>query len=403
MKRLLISCLLFTGLIASGKNTVTVTFQHQGLTINGRLQLPDGSGPFPVVIVNPGSGANDKDGTLPMSGGYAPCLYPGLLGQTLKPYLGLSEAISDSGYAVLTYDKVEYTYPNPGIINFEKLWLPVKSAIAYLKTRSDIDTAQIVLLGHSEGSSLIPYIAASEPGIKALISLAGPRQPLDSMIAYQLYHFAQLCNGDTAAAAAQGTQILQYFADVRSGNYSSATPAMFGVGPAVWDTYLDVVDSVSYRYNLAALPTLFIGLGDDLNVPVSTELSRFQDEITIPADFYALPGLNHYLTTSGNPAVSQMLTDTIIHWLRGKILLSVPETPAAGSPITLSRSGRKWLVSSAEKLTLLVVSDIFGRVVRRTDCNGFSCTIDLDDLAVGNYIISVVTGKRKSSFKVNVN
>src|SRR5690606_29101624 len=106
---------------------------------------------------NPGTGANDRNGTIPMQGGNIACLYPGLVGQTLTPYKDLSEALSDSGYAVLTYDKVEYTYPNPSPITFRKLWLPVESAIQYLKTRADIAPG-VILMGHSEGGTLIPYL-----------------------------------------------------------------------------------------------------------------------------------------------------------------------------------------------------------------------------------------------------
>ena len=164
------------------KTSLNVTFTHDGLTVNARIQIPDGSGPHPVIIIGPGSGANDKDGTIPMVGGNVACLYPGLLNNTLTPYKDLSEALSDSGYAVLTYDKIEFTHPTT-TISFYRIWMPIKSAIAYLKTRNDVDTNQIILIGHSESSGTIPYIARTEPGVKALISLAGPRRPIGSSVA----------------------------------------------------------------------------------------------------------------------------------------------------------------------------------------------------------------------------
>jgi len=295
-----------------------VTFIHEGKTVYGTLTVPGSNGPYPCVIINPGSGANDRDGTLPLSGGNAACLYPGLLNETLRPYRQLAEALTDSGYAVLRYDKLEYTYTSPsalGAITFNKLWLPVMSAVDFLKTRNDIDTNNIILLGHSEGSSLIPLIARMRGDVKALISVAGPRTPFDSLLAWQLVYIADTCNGDLPTAQAQANQILDYFNTIRSNTWNAGTPSFAGVPAAVWYDYIQVIDSVAVNYNLAGLPSLFLGFGKDFNVPL-TELARFQNEISISGDFWSLSDLNHYMTTQSDPNLSAQLRDTIIYWLR---------------------------------------------------------------------------------------
>ncbi len=385
------------------KTTVPVSFQHEGLTLSGRLQIPDGNGRYPVIVIHPGSGSNDKNGTAPMTGANVACLYPGLLNDTLRPYLELSEALSDSGYAVFTYDKVEYTYANPLPLTFAKLWLPVKSAVAYLKTRNDIDTSQIVLLGHSEGSSIIPYIARSESGIKALISLAGPRRPIDTILAYQLVYIAQTCNGDVPTAQLYGDQILQYCGNIRSGNYTSSTPPLMGVPPDVWKKYLGVVDSVSINYNLAGKKTLFIGLGDDFNVPVTTEIPRFQHEITTPADFYIIPGLNHFITTPTDPSVSETLTDTIVHWLRDKIAPVSVKLLLDKHQVSVSVHN-KTVDVSAEGATLrsVTIYDLKGSRLFTQQCNASRCSVALGHISSGVYIIEVVTpaGKLARKFAI---
>ncbi len=380
---------------ASAKQNISVTFSHTSLTVNGRLQLPDGSGPFQVVVINPGTGANDKDGTLTLTGGNALCLFPGIHGNTLTPYLGLSEALSDSGYAVLTYDKIEYTYPNPSPISFERLWLPVESAIRYLKTRSDIDTSNIILLGHSEGSSIIPFIARKFPEVKALISLAGPRRPLDTLLAYQLENIATICNGDVQAAINDGNQILQYVSDIRNGLWNISTPPLFGVSAAVWSDYFKVVDSVAINYNIANRKTLFIGLGDDINVPVNIELPRFQQEVSINATYYNLPGLNHYLTTASTPSTSEALTDTIVYWLRTNIFpLSVAELPAGEEGITVVVNEDNVSINTVDELiTGVVLTDVAGRVLNALEPRRRSIELPLPEQA-GVFILSVQTNKR---------
>lgn len=326
MKKLSILLLasLLVSIIPQAQTSQNITFMHEGKTIYGTFTKPSTGSDHPTIIINPGSGANDRDGTIPMVGGNIACLYPNLLNDTLKPYAQLGEALVDSGYTVLRFDKIEYTYTSPsslGPITFEKLWLPVNSAISYLKTRSDVDTNNIVLIGHSEGSSLIPYIAKQRTDVKALISVAGPRTPFDSLLAYQIVHFADSCNGNVMQAQAQASQILQYFNTVRTNSWDSTTPPFAGVPASEWYKYIKITDSVAINYNQADLPTLFLGLERDLNVP-NEELTRFENDVTITNDFWMIPNLNHYMTTYTSPDVSQALTDTIIHWLRKNVLLS---------------------------------------------------------------------------------
>jgi dienelactone hydrolase len=298
-----------------------ITFMHEGKTVFGTFTTPDGSGKFPTIIINPGSGANDRDGTLPLSGGNAECLYPDLAGETLKPYKELAEGLVDSGFAVLRYDKLEFTYPTTlGTITFRKLWLPVEIAIDFIKTRSDVDTNNIVLLGHSEGSSLIPFIAKDRTDIKALISVAGARTPFDTIFTDQIVYFARICDGDTIAAKSQADQILDYYEFVRNGQ-CNLLPSLFGVPPCVWEDYFDATDPVAQNYNESDLPTLFIGLGLDINVPPA-ELIRFEEEVNITDDFWSIPDLIHFMTPADDPHISPTLIDTIVYWLRENDVVS---------------------------------------------------------------------------------
>jgi hypothetical protein len=308
------------------QQTYPVTFVHDGLTVNGTFTTPIGTGPFPTIVINPGTGANDRNGTIPVVGGNFPCLYPHLVGDTLRPYKQLGDALTDSGYAVLRYDKLEFTYHPSALapITFHKLWLPVESAIDYVKTRDDVDTNRIVLIGHSEGSSLIPFIAKERSDIAALISLGGPRSPLDTLLADQLRFITRECNGDTIAAEFQVMQILAYFEVIRTNMWNILTPSLFGVPASAWYDYIRTVDSVAINYNLNSLPTLFIGFGLDINVPPS-ELDRLQQEVTITDDFWRLPDLVHFMTTSDEPDVPMALTDTIVYWLRQNVQTGVDD------------------------------------------------------------------------------
>jgi dienelactone hydrolase len=400
--------LLFLPALAGAQQAYDVTWLHAGKTVHGTFRTPGGPGPFATIILNPGSGANDRHGTIAMIGPTVACLYPDLLGDTLRPYRQLAEALVDSGFAVLRYDKLEYTYTSPGAlgaISFAKLWLPVASAINYVKTRPDVDTSRIVLLGHSEGSSIIPFIAQSRDDVSALISLAGPRTPFDSLYAYQIVHFTQLCGGNLAAAQAEAAATLAYFNVIRTNTWNAATPPRFGVPASAWYDYVRATDSVAIRYNAVDLPTLFIGLGNDLNVPPS-ELVRFQDEITIGADFYSLPGLNHYLTPNDNPNVSQVLTDTIVYWLRQQGFYTVGTRPEPGGDFALevypnpftTRLELAW-PGEVEPPTVLTLYNAGGQAVfaRNLPADGRGMlTLELPDLPPGLYTLEALSPRGRA-------
>jgi len=398
--------LLLLTVVTKAQQSYPVTFNHDGEIVHGTLTTPDGTGPIPTIIINPGSGANDRDGTIEMIGENIQCLYPDLLNNTLKPYKELSDALVDSGYAVLRYDKLEFTYHPTSLfpITFHKLWLPVESAIGYVKTRTDVDTNNIILIGHSEGSSLIPLIAKDRSDIKALISIAGARTPFDSILAYQLVNIAYTCNGDTTLARFQANQVLNYFNIIRTNNWNAGTPPIFGVAANVWYDYVLATDAVADHYNLVNLPTLFIGLGLDINVPPS-ELIRFQNEVSITEDFWSIADLNHYMTPNNDAHVSETLTDTMIYWLR-QLELSSSTNDLANSATSMeifpnpvsSNLSLAVQCDGSRNVTLMVYNMLGENVYMIQDnCDGGEYTkgIDLSFLPGGIYLLNVTIDDKR--------
>src|SRR4029079_10885726 len=131
--RLVAFCLFICCIIsfkAFGQVAYEIQFAHDGKIVHGTFSAPSANGKFPTIIIAPGSGPNDRNGTFTLSDSTSKCLYPEIADETLQPYKQLSEALVDSGFAVLRYDKLEYTYTPAqlGTITFHKLWLPVESA-----------------------------------------------------------------------------------------------------------------------------------------------------------------------------------------------------------------------------------------------------------------------------------
>lgn len=393
----------------SGIVAESVNFFHGGCNFRGTLYWPDSEGAHPVAVLIPGSGQNDRHGTLQMVGGNVECLYLGLLGSTIRPYRDLARGLAESGYGVLTYDELGISCPSfPGPFSFENLWMPVESALEFLRTHDKTNNDRVFLIGHSEGGMLVPYVSLRNPDVSAVVSLAGPRTPLDSILAYQLVEIAQRCNGNVAEAQSQADQILSYFNFVRLG--LPGLPDFAGASAQVWRKYLQVSDSVSINFDLLNVPTLMVGMRDDLNVPLS-EQERFRNELNSPLiDFYEIEGLNHYMTTADVPSVSLQLIDTIVEWLSRSLISSILEHELLENELNLhifpnpgSESVAITLPESSEPGSVLEIYDSLGRLILThsgispTEGNNFM--LDISNFRPGNYFlilrsdIKVYTGK----------
>jgi hypothetical protein len=66
----------------------------------------------------------------------------------------------------------------------------IRAAVAYLRTRPEIDAARIGLVGHSEGAQIAPIVAADDSVVRAVVMVAGPsrvgRRISDAQIAYAM-------------------------------------------------------------------------------------------------------------------------------------------------------------------------------------------------------------------------
>lgn len=130
------------------------------VTLAGTFTSPKTNKKHPVVILITGSGPQDRDQTF--------------VGH--KTFLVLADYLTKQGIAVLRYDD-RGTSESTGTFSTattEDFANDVVAAVDYLKTRNDIDTKNIGLIGHSEGGIIAPLAAnKTKNDIAFIISLAG--------------------------------------------------------------------------------------------------------------------------------------------------------------------------------------------------------------------------------------
>ena len=76
----------------------------------------------------------------------------------------------------------------------------VSVAIAFLKSRPEVDVRRIAIVGHSLGGTLAPRIAPMNPSVSQIVILAGATRPLADIVVAQVEYLAGL-NGPVDDAA----------------------------------------------------------------------------------------------------------------------------------------------------------------------------------------------------------
>lgn len=165
------------------------------LTLAGTLTKPRGAGPHPAVVLISGSGPQDRD--------------EAIMGH--RPFLVLADHLTRQGIAVLRYDDrgVGRSTGDFAAATHSDFVTDALAAVAWLKTRKDIDPKRLGLVGHSEGGIVAPLAAVQQPGdIAFIVLLAGVGVPMDELLVRQIQDISRVMGADAEtlrkSAASQG-------------------------------------------------------------------------------------------------------------------------------------------------------------------------------------------------------
>ncbi|WP_067829940.1 alpha/beta hydrolase family protein [Nocardia inohanensis] len=281
-----------------------VSYPSGDITIAGTLTEPNTGGPFPAVVLITGSGAQDRNESL--------------LGH--KPFLLLADTLTRAGYAVLRTDDrgVGGTGGNLDHSGYQALADDVGESVKFLRGRSEIDTARIGLLGHSEGGYLAPlYASRPDSGVAFAILMAGPSVP-GSEVVLEQNRLILRAQGASSEKISEQVGFLSGLTNIfRTGDldaakrfaheHNDALPAEERVSDEEIDAMVTQYSSALFTYDpapaLSALriPVLAFYGSKDLQVPAAQNEGPARTLLAADPDatVQVFDGLNHLMQPAG--------------------------------------------------------------------------------------------------------
>ncbi len=290
---------------------VTFPSLAAGVTLAGTLTIPQGNGPFPAVVLICGSGPHDRDESL--------------LGH--KPFLVLSDYLTRKGVAVLRYDKrgIGKSTGNYATATTADFADDAEGALRYLKTRSEADPRHIGLIGHSEGGTIAPIVAARNKDVDFIILMAGTGVPGDQILVEQ-HRLIALTMGMAPDEVEKQAKREREFIDLVEREKDNAVVekevrARMGagvpdaqIGPMVkeltsaWFRYFFTYDPATSLRKVQC-PVLALNGSLDLQVPPKQNLPAIRKALEEGGNKHyevdELPGLNHLFQTAKTGAPSE--------------------------------------------------------------------------------------------------
>jgi uncharacterized protein len=264
----------------------------------GTLTVPNGAGPFPVVLLVHGSGPNDQDESLGPN----------------RPFRDIAEGLATKGVAVLRWDKRTLHLGGidvkPDDITVKEEYLDdVAMAVAFAKTQPNLDPKRIFVLGHSQGGWLLPWFLEQSPDVRGGIALAANARHMLDVLVPQYEYLAKL--DDDRIGPLEQVQIdsvrdkVLHAKEKTLARDKPKSELPLNIPAAYW-LALQSYDAVAAAKKIKQ-PLLFLNGGRDYQVTVKDELELWKTGLAGRADTETkvYPTLNHaFIAGEGKPGPS---------------------------------------------------------------------------------------------------
>ncbi|HEY0308047.1 MAG TPA: alpha/beta fold hydrolase [Acidobacteriaceae bacterium] len=261
--------------------------------LHGTLTLPNGTGPFPAVVLVAGSGPEDQDEST----------------ATNKPFKDIAWGLASRKVAVIRYNKRTQEHGKElqahmvGFTVNEESVDDARAAVALLAKQPEIDARQIFVLGHSMGGTLAPRIAQGDQEVAGLVILAGTTRQLERVVVDQLKYIAGLQGQITPEAQKQIDDAERSAREIESSTLAADTKLDILGSPIPGSYFLDL-----RNYHPAAvaaqlkIPMLILRGDHDYQV-TAEDMNGWRNALSGKPNvtWKVYPGLYHLFMASSSP------------------------------------------------------------------------------------------------------
>jgi uncharacterized protein len=318
------------------------------ISYGATITIPNGTGPFPAVLLLTGSGQQNRDEEV---AGH-------------KPFAVIADHLTRNGFIVLRVDDrgMGKTTGDPRSSTSRDFADDAIVSVNYLKSRKEVNQKKIGLIGHSEGGMLAQMVAAERNDISFVVMLAAPGIAIKKLL-YEQNEAILLKSGLPKEYVTAYLELYQSIIDTSMSSedktrradiervvetWISRTPAHVvraTTGIADESSKANFVNAFTgqltspwFRYfvtydpgpNLKKLDAsvLAINGSEDVQVPPDSNLSGIETALRAGKSKFIvkkLPGLNHLFQecktctiaeyTKLDQTISPILLDTMSQWL----------------------------------------------------------------------------------------
>jgi pimeloyl-ACP methyl ester carboxylesterase len=270
----------------AGQQELEVVVDRTAGPLAGTLLLPAGPGPWPAVLLLPGSGPLDRDSDA--------------RGVPLGITKAVAHALAEAGIASYRYDK-RGVGASPGDWRRPGLWELADDARAALRTlaaRAEVDPSRVVLLGHSEGAVLAASIAAAgSTSLAGVVLLSVPARAGEDVLVWQAQQVAAgLPAPGRLALRVLRTDLVSIVRKNHARIRATTTDVVRIKGirtNARWQREFMAHDPRADLSRLV-LPVLAVSGSKDVQCPPE-DLARVAELVPGPVEAHLLPDLSHLL------------------------------------------------------------------------------------------------------------
>ena len=254
-----------------------------GHTLAGTLTLPktaSRTNPVGAIVTVTGSGPQDRDENIGLQG--------------FRPFRQLADALGRRGIAVLRMDD-RGTGASGGAFkgstsaDFAE---DVRAGLAYLRTRPEVRSDRLAVLGHSEGALIAPMVAEKEPTLRAIVLLAGIAQAGRTALYFQLKNQIE-----------HDTKLTPEMRDSKIAEIDKRIDAMMAADP--WMKFFLTYEPAPTMRRVKTPVLILTGSRDQQAVPAEVALQEaaFKEGGNKDVTARVLPDLNHLFVqdTDGFP------------------------------------------------------------------------------------------------------